>query len=341
MSNLEVKTPEKDMLLRILNQEGMFYALSISKWSARSSIKPQELNLPKKVNKQLMSLGSKKLMLKSMTRDVENAQSSSYDILKSSKYSQPFFGLRFVNSNMIHEVEAQLVQAKAYYFSVVDQFMADWGTNVSEMRKLWIEELATLYPNKPNLCAAVLSSIMGCYPDPLTVRKQYTFDWLGIACALPNTEIAASVSDLREVQETTKTIERMQGRLTDQLEGMVRRDAESLEEAIAKLCDEVLDTSEQSPSGLHQRTVNKIKKEIEALRAVNYADVGSVTLALNQLDTLTDETAAEVRARKGVEGFRETISNIKSGIEVALEENKDEVMRGFIQTGRRRIETPF
>ena len=341
MTPVEVNTPGNDMLLRILNQEGMFYALSISKWSARSSIKPQELNLPRKVNKQLMSLGSKKLMLKEMTRDVENAQSSSYDILKSSKYAQPFFGLRFVNANMIHEVEAKLAEAKSFYFQTVDQFMAQWSTNVERMKTLWFEELELLYPDKPELRVVVLQSIMGCYPDPLTVRKQYTFDWIGIACALPNAEIAASVSDLREVQETTKTIERMQNRLTDQLEGMVRRDAENLEEAIAALCGEVLETSEQSPNGLHQRTVNKIKKEIETLRAVNYADVESVRVALDQLDTLTSETAAEVRARDGVDSFRDTVANIKSGIEVALEENKDEVMRGFIQTGRRRIETPF
>lgn len=332
---------EKQMLLQVLNQEGMFYVLNITRWSARASIKPAELNLPKQVNKKLLALGSKKLMLKEHTDEIEKCQRDAYDVLKNGEYTQPFFGMRFVRAQHVTSIERELTEMKAKFFMAVDTFMSRYSENVEEMRGLWVEELENLYPNQEALRRSVLTSIMSCYPEAIDVRQKFTFDWVAFAFALPDTKLAANVANAREVQETSKAIERMQGKMQEQLEAMVRRDASNLEKAIQELCSSVLDTSESSPSGLHQKTIDRIKKEIDTLRQINYANVPSVNLALKQLESLTSEKAVDIRKRDGVQDFRDTVANIKSQIEVALEEDKEETLRGFIKTGRRKIETPF
>lgn len=329
---------QNPLFLSALNREGLFYNLKISTWSARTKVDPQELGLPEDINKELLRLGSKILLTKDYTGAIQNVREQAYSALR--EMSQPFFESRFVPADMVADLERVLEELRNEFWQKVDELIAVYDDAKDTMYDSWVAEVSKIFGDEEARGNA-LRMIRSAYPDAVGLRLKYSFEWVSYAISLPDTNIAASVSDARQVQETSAAIRRATERTISQIQTMAEDQAREIEQMIVDLCQSVIETSDASSSGLHQKTVNRISKQIERIKRLNYMDLQSVNNAVATLEEVASTPAKEIRSSGNIDAFREAIRSVQIETQQALDSDKSEQIRGFIATQRRAIEAPF
>jgi hypothetical protein len=326
-------------LLDAICKKGVLVSVSIRYWRGCKRLKPEDLGLdPDKVSKRLIQLGQKRLVPKDALSEFALIESRAHAMVEGSSF--PFLGgiARFVPNPRLVEITRNLEQLRHDFESATDGFASGYAPLRDKAMAEWREVASQLPGNAEHLIATIEQS----FPAAGSITKRFAFETQMFQIAAPENirlEITDGIAEYEASEGRRRIAEQATQRLQSDLDGFVRESVASLRQETAHLATDVLATIDQSKTGVHQRTINRLSSFIENFRSLNFAGDQQLESTLERFRRdLLQRSAEDYRNNPGA------MASLTDGLN-RLRENAVEMVRGdatdivsrFGQVGVRRL----
>jgi hypothetical protein len=326
-------------LLNVLTREGVLINVSVRYWRGTKKLKPEDIGLESELlSDRLVSLGHKRLLPKDALKDLSLVEGRAHALVEVNTF--PFLnGLgHFLPNARLAEVTQKLHGLESDFWKAKQGFLDQYSTLRSNASKEW-RTMAEKLVNDPS---RLVATIEAAFPLVKNMDRYFGFDVQVFQITLPE-KLGMDLITLHDQQEIFEARQKAAQTAGDK----IKRDAESfvadcvatMREQTAQLCGEMLHSINNSETGVHQKTLNRLVRFIDHFKQMNFANDRAMEEQLEQVrKELLHKTAEEYRDSASaksrlVHGLTQLSYKAK---ELAQADSKELVLR-FGSMGRRKF----
>jgi len=326
-------------ILDALTQEGVLINVSVRFWRATRKLKAEDLGLnPNNITNRLIKLGHKKLLPKEALQTFALIESRAHSLVEASTF--PFLnGLgHFLPNRKLEEVTGQLRQLEAEFTQARSEFLGRYEELRRQAMADWREAAQKLVADPDRL----VNTIAAAFPARPRLERRFGFDTQLFHVTLPE-RLELSLVNLRDQQEIIAAREtaarEASAKMAQELDRFVSDCVVSLREQTARLCEEMLESIQQSKTGVHQKTLNRLVRFIDQFKQLNFVGDQQMEeqlervrqeLLLRSAQEYRDSEFARAQLQQGLSRLAESARNL-------AQQDNAELVSQFGELGRRRI----
>ena len=326
-------------LLDAVCQRGVLVSTSIRFWRGCKRLKPEDLGLdPSQVSDRLIQLGHKRLIPRDALSDFALIESRAHATVEGSSF--PFLGgiARFVPNPRLGEITRHLDALRGEFDEALDRFVSGYSLMREKALIEWREAARHMNGSAEHLIATIEQS----FPPAGEIGKRFAFEVQMFQIAAPEhlrLEIADGIAEFEVASDRRRIADEATQRLHSELDGFVRESVASLRQETARLASDVLATIDQSKSGVHQRTLNRLSTFIDSFRSLNFAGDQQLESTLERFRRdLLNRSAEDYRNNPGaMASLTDGLNRLReNAVELVKTDTRDVIAR-FGQMGNRRL----
>ena len=326
-------------LLAVLTREGVLIKVSVRYWRGTKKLKPEDLGLKEAdVSDRLISLGHKRLLPKDALAGLAVVEGRAHALIESNTF--PFLNgiAHFLPNARLDEVTGKLTDMQQEFWQAKQQFLSKYASLRREASTEWRKMADKLVTDPDRLVAVIESS----FPFPQRMDRYYGFDVQLFQIALPGrmeTDLV-SLADHREVIAARhKAAVEASQKIRKDVESFVGDCVASLREQTAKLCDEMLHSINNSETGVHQKTLNRLVRFIDQFKQMNFVNDTVMEQQLeNVRKELLSKTAEEYRDNARAKArLVNGLSQLANHASQLAKQDATELVQRFGQVGVRKF----
>lgn len=326
-------------LLDAVCQRGVLVSTSIRFWRGCKRLTPQDLGLdPNQVSDRLIQLGHKRLIPRDALADFALIESRAHAMVDGSSF--PFLGgiARFVPNPRLGEITNNLERLRGEFLDALDGFVSGYSLMRDKALIEWREAARSMNGDAEHL----IYTIEQAFPPAGDIRKRFSFDFQMFQIAAPEhlrLEIADGIAEFEVASDRRRIADEATQRLRTDLNGFISESVASLRQETARLASDVLATIDQSKSGVHQRTLNRLSNFIDGFRTLNFAGDQQLESTLESFRRdLLSRSAEDYRNSPGaMASLTQGLNQLRENAVELVSADTREVVSGFGQMGRRRL----
>jgi hypothetical protein len=326
-------------LLEAVCKRGVLVSTSIRYWRGCKRLNAEDLGLnPNQVSDRLIQLGHKRLIPRDALSDFALIESRAHASVEGSSF--PFLGgiARFVPNPRLAEVNTMLDKLREEFEEAKDRFVANYAPMRDRAMVEWREAARHLNGSAEHLIATIEQS----FPPAGDIAKRFGFDAQMFQISAPESirlEVAEGLAEFEVADDRRRIAEEATRRLQTDLNGFIRESISALRQETARLAGDVLATIDESKTGVHQRTLNRLATFIESFRSLNFAGDLQLEGTLERFRReLLNRSAEEYRNNPGaMASLTEGLNRLReNAVELVRSDTRDVIAR-FGQMGSRRL----
>jgi hypothetical protein len=324
-------------LLDAVCEKGVLISTSIHIWRGCKRLKPEDLGLdPIKVSKRLIQLGQKRLIPKDALQDFTLIESRTNSAVEGASF--PFLGgiARFVPNAKLLDLTNRLAKLTEEFQQATASFVEGYAPLRDRAMEEWREAAQNMNGSAERLIATIEQS----FPPSGSIAKRFSFDVQMFQITAPQgirLEITNGIAEYESSESRRRVAEQATHRLQSDLDGFIRESVAALRQETALLAADVLATIDESKSGVHQRTLNRISTFIDNFKGLNFADDQQLESTLEQFRReLLSRSAEEYRNNPGaMASLSDGLNRLRNSAVQLVREDAHDIVSRFGQVGRR------
>jgi hypothetical protein len=326
-------------LLAVLTREGVLINVSIRFWRGCKKLKAEDLGLdPGKVSNRLISLGHKRLLPKEATANLGLVEGRAHALVESNTF--PFLnGLaHFLPNTKLEEVTGRLKGLEEEFWAAKAEFIKRYGRLRESAAKEW-RDMAKKLVQDPD---RVVANIEAAFPAPQRMERFFSFETQLFQIAVPE-RLGLDMVAMADQQELMRARQQAAQTAANQIragvEGFVADCVAALREQTAQLCDEMLRSINQSETGVHQKTLNRLVRFIDEFKQMNFVNDTEMEQRLEAVrKELLTRTAEEYRDNASARArLVNGLSKLRDQAGQMVGEDATELVQRFGEMGRRKF----
>ena len=327
----------QNSLLDAVCQRGVLVSVSIRYWRGCKRLKPEDLGLdPSQVSDRLIQLGHKRLIPRDALADFALIESRAHATVEGASF--PFLGgiARFVPNPRLGEITRNLAKLTEEFQEAMEQFVLGYGPMRDKAMIEWREAARHMNGSAEHLIATIEQS----FPPAGDIAKRFMFETQMFQIAAPEhlrLEIAESITEFEAADDRRRIADEATQRLHTELDGFVRESVASLRQETARLASDVLATIDQSKTGVHQRTLNRLSTFIDSFRSLNFAGDQQLESTLERFRRdILNRSAEDYRNDSGaMASLTDGLTRLRENAVDLVRSDARDVIARFGQVGRR------
>ena len=339
MSFTSTLNQNNQSLLPVLTREGVLLKVSISFWRGYMKLRAEDIGLKKKaISDRLICLGHKRLLPKEALAELSLIEGRAHALVEANTF--PFLnGLaHFLPNARLSEVMQKLEDLKVSFWSAKAQFLKKYSSLRQSASAEWRSMAQNLVDDPERLVATIEAS----FPFPEQMDRYYAFDMQLFQIAMPQNLAAELISTgdqeavIRARQQATLAAS---AKIRSGVESFVADCVASLREQTAQLCEEMLSSINNSETGVHQKTLNRLVRFIDQFKQMNFVNDWEMEQQLNQVkQQLLHKTAEEYRdSATSRHRLKQGLSQLASHARSLAKQDASEIVQRFGELGQRRF----
>jgi hypothetical protein len=329
---------DRNLFLEALTRQGVLISVSVRYWRARRKLLPEDLGLPRdRVDGDLISLGHKLLVPRESLRHLALIEGRARAAVEESTF--PFLNgvAHYLPNTRLAAVSDRLEALKREFETVRDRFLAGYTDLREQALARWREAAAGLGGDPERLVAAVGQA----FPPADRIARCFAFEIRLFQIAVPDVP-AAELVDLGTRQELIRARREAAAAARTRIETSCREFVSdcvaTLRGETAQLCEEMLETM-TSGSGVHQKTLNRLKAFIDRFAELNFADDTEMAERLRAVrEEFLLRPAAEYREdRPAADRLAAGLAALRRQAVELAREDASGLVANFGRMGRRRF----
>lgn len=330
---------ENNPLLSALTREGVLIKVSVSYWRGCKKLRPEDIGLKEAdLSDRLISLGHKRLLPKESLSALALVEGRAHALVEQNTF--PFLGGlgHFLPNARLNEFMEKVRDMEREFWSAKSEFIQHYATLRDSASEEWRKMACKLVDDPERLVAVIESS----FPFPQKMDRYYGFDVQVFQISLPS----SLQTDLITLEEQREAIEARQ-RAAQEAGDKIRRGVEqfaadcvaSLREQTAQLCQEMLGSINNSETGVHQKTLNRLVRFIDQFKQMNFMNDRDMEQQLDNVRReLLSKTAEEYRdSRTAKARLVNGLQNLSNAASNLAKQDATELVQRFGQVGKRKF----
>lgn len=326
-------------LLSVLTREGVLLKVSISYWRGHKKLRPEDIGLEKKdVSDRLISLGHKRLLPKEALADLALIEGRAHALVEANTF--PFLnGLgHFLPNAKLGEVNNKLAELEDAFWIAKDQFLKKYASLRQSASEEWRAMAEKLVKDPDQLVATIEAS----FPFPNQMDRYYAFDTQLFQIAMPK-QLGAELIDVADQQAIIsarqKAASEASSKIHSGVESFVADCVASLREQTAQLCEDMLSSINNSETGVHQKTLNRLVRFIDQFKQMNFVNDQEMEQQLENVKReLLTRTAEQYRdSSTSRNRLKQGLSQLASQARELAKQDASELVQRFGELGHRRF----
>jgi hypothetical protein len=326
-------------IMAALTREGVLLNVSVRYWRAARKLKPEDLGLdPERVAGRLVSLGHKRLLPREALAGFALIESRAHALAEANSF--PFLNgiARFLPNRRLAETMDRLDGLEREFNAARRDFVARYAELREAAMLEWRQAAERLAPEPESVVAGVRAA----FPPAEKLDPYFLFAVNLYQIRAPETLEAHLVSagdQIEIARARDRAAAEAESRITAGVDGFVRDCVAGLREQTARLCEEMTESMLTGKTGVHQRTLNRLKEFIAQFKALNFAGDAELDAMLETVrsrfltrtaESYRDDAAARHRLAAGIAGLGETAARL-------AREDAREIVENFGRLGARRF----
>ncbi|MFT5471043.1 MAG: hypothetical protein ACI8UO_006176 [Verrucomicrobiales bacterium] len=331
-------------ILDVLTREGVLINVSVRYPRFHKKLKPVDLGLdPDQISDRLMSLGHKRLLPKEALANLALCESRAHAIIDQSTF--PFLGGigHFLTNTKLADVRERLFSQKDRFETACFSFLAEYARHRDDALNEW-RTLAGQICKTTEERERLVLQISQSFPPRNLLERRFSFEIRLFQIAVPEhmTIEVLSFADQAEVMRARReAAQSAAADIREGVEGFVSECVTTLRQETAKLCDDMLASMrEGKTSGVHQKTLNRLRDFIDRFQALNFANDDEMAAMLgNARQQLLGMTADEYRDNPtATRSLQDGLSELRDHAHTLATQDARELVERFGQMGRRKLQ---
>lgn len=324
-------------LLSVLTREGVLLKVSISFWRGHKKLKPEDIGLEKKaVSDRLICLGHKRLLPKEALADLSLIEGRAHALVEGNTF--PFLnGLaHFLPNSRLAEVTAKLDDLKQEFWTAKAEFVKKYASLRESASAEWREMAEKLVQDPDRLVATIEAS----FPFPDKMDRYYGFDVQLFQIAMPQhmaAELVVVADQQAVIEARQRAASEASAKIHAGVESFVADCVASLREQTARLCEDMLSSINNSETGVHQKTLNRLVRFIDQFKQMNFVNDSVMEQELEAVKRqLLSKTAEEYRDSAAARTrLKQGLSQLATQARTLAQQDASEIVQRFGELGRR------
>lgn len=326
-------------LLSALTWEGVLIKVSVSYWRGCKKLCPEDIGLKEaNLSDRLISLGHKRLLPKESLSALALIEGRAHALVEQNTF--PFLnGLgHFLPNARLSEFREKIKVLEGEFWEARNAFINQYGTLRTSASEEW-RQMACKLVNDPERLVAVIES---SFPLPQKMDRFYGFDVQVFQISLPQ-KLQMDLITLEAQKEAVEARQRAAQEAGDKIRKGVEEFASdcvaSLREQTAQLCQEMLNSINNSETGVHQKTLNRLVRFIDQFKQMNFMNDTEMEQQLDRVrrellsktaEEYRDSSTAKARLVDGLQQLSETALSL-------AKQDTTELVQRFGQVGNRKF----
>lgn len=328
-----------DQLLSVLTREGVLIKVSVSYWRGQKKLRPEDIGLERKdLSDRLISLGHKRLLPKDCLQELALIEGRAHALVEGNTF--PFLnGLgHFLPNAKLAEVTAKLEDLEREFWAAKEGFLKKYSSLRQGASREWRKMAEKLVKDPEQLVATIEAS----FPYPEHMDRYYAFDVQLFQIALPKhmaAELVSAAEAQAVIEARQKAAQEAGKKIRADVESFVADCVASLREQTAQLCEDMLSSINNSETGVHQKTLNRLVRFIDQFRSMNFANDSVMEQQLeNVKKELLSKTAEEYRDSAVARArLKQGLSTLANQARQLARQDSTELVQRFGELGRRKF----
>jgi hypothetical protein len=326
-------------LLSVLTREGVLIKVSVRYWRGTKKLKAEDLGLKQaNVSDRLISLGHKRLLPKDALAGLALVEGRAHALVEANTF--PFLnGLgHFLPNTRLQEVTEKLNEMQQEFWTARKEFLEKYSGLRLQASSEWRNMAQKLVTDPDRLVAAIEAS----FPFAEHMDRYYGFDVQLFQISLPE-KIEVDLVSAAEQQEVSvarrRAVAEASQKIRADVEAFVADCVASLREQTAQLCQEMLNSINNSETGVHQKTLNRLVRFIDQFKQMNFVNDQVMEQQLeNVRKELLSKTAEEYRdSRTARSRLVQGLSQLRDQANQLAKQDATELVQRFGGIGRRKF----
>lgn len=326
-------------LLSALTREGVLIKVSVSYWRGCKKLRPEDIGLKEaNLSDRLISLGHKRLLPKESLSALALIEGRAHALVEQNTF--PFLsGLgHFLPNARLNEFMSKVKELEGEFWAAKNEFIQHYASLRDSASEEWRKMAQNLVQDPDRLVAAIESS----FPFPQKMDRFYGFDVQVFQISLPQ-KLQTDLITLEAQKEAVEARQRAAQEAGDKIRKGVEEFASdcvaSLREQTAQLCQEMLNSINNSETGVHQKTLNRLVRFIDQFKQMNFMNDTEMEQQLDHVrrellsktaEEYRDSSTAKARLINGLQNLSTAASNL-------AKQDTSELVQRFGQVGRRKF----
>ena len=339
MSDTALFETDNHGLLPVLMREGVLLKVSISFWRGHKKLRPEDIGLEKRdLSDRLISLGHKKLLPKEALAELSLIEGRAHALVEANTF--PFLNgiAHFLPNARLAEVNQKLEELEDAFWVAKARFLKKYSSLRQSASKEWREMAEKLVKDPDRLVATIDAS----FPYPNQMDRFYGFNTQFFQIAMPQ-NLAAELVDVGDQQALVdarqKAAEDASAKIRNGVESFVADCVASLREQTAQLCEDMLRSINNSETGVHQKTLNRLVRFIDQFKQMNFVNDWEMEQQLEAVKSqLLTKSAEEYRDSKTAQNrLKQGLSQLANQARELAKQDASELVQRFGELGHRRF----
>lgn len=326
-------------LLSVLTREGVLVKVSVRYWRGCKKLKAEDLGLKREnVSEQLISLGHKRLLPKDALAGLAIVEGRAHALVEANTF--PFLnGLgHFLPNSKLGEVTDKLTQLESEFWAAKQQFLDRYASLRESASQDWSNMAQKLVKDPQQLVATIEAS----FPYPSKMGRYYGFDIQLFQISVPQhlgAELVTAGDQLAVIEARRTASTEAAQKIRSGVESFVSDCVASLREQTAQLCEDMLSSINNSETGVHQKTLNRLVRFVDQFKQLNFMNDSVME---RQLETVKNEllskTAEEYRDSAVARSrLKQGLSRLADQARQLARQDATEVVQRFGELGKRKF----
>jgi hypothetical protein len=244
----------------------------------------------------------------------------------------------FLPNARLEEVTSKLEQMQQEFWAAKQTFLSKYAGLRRDASKEWRSMAEKLVADPDRLVAAIETS----FPYPQYMDRYYGFDVQFFQLALPEkmeTDLLSMAEHREVVTARQRAAQEASRKIRQDVETFVADCVASLREQAAQLCEDMLHSINNSETGVHQKTLNRLVRFIDQFKQMNFANDTQMEQQLeNVRKELLSKTAEEYRDSSRDRGrLVKGLSALANTARQMAKQDATELVQRFGQVGVRKF----
>jgi hypothetical protein len=238
----------------------------------------------------------------------------------------------------LEEVTTKLKELETEFWKAKDEFCQRYARLRESAAREW-RDMAKKLVQDPD---RVVANIEAAFPAPQRMGRFFGFETQLFQIAVPERlglDMVAMADHQQLMQARQQAAQRASQQIHQGVERFVADCVAALREQTAQLCDEMLLSINESETGVHQKTLNRLVRFIDEFKQMNFVNDTEMEQRLQavrrELLTKTaeeyrDNASARARLVNGLSRLREQANQMARG-------DATEIVQRFGELGRRKF----
>lgn len=330
---------QNNPLLSVLTREGVLIKVSVRYWRGCKKLKPEDIGLEREnLSEQLISLGHKRLLPKDALADLALIEGRAHALVEGHTF--PFLnGLgHFLPNAKLAEVTDKLAALESEFGAAQSRFLGKYVSLRAAAAREW-RKMAEKLVKDPQRLVATIESL---FPAPEQMGRHYGFEVQLFQIAVPghmSAELVTAGDQQAVIEARQQASHEAAEKIRSGVENFVADCVASLREQTAALCEDMLQSINNSETGVHQKTLNRLVRFIDQFKKMNFMNDTVMEQQLeNVKKELLSKTAEEYRDSAVARSrLKQGLSRLSDQARQLARSDATELVQRFGEMGKRKF----